>query len=165
MAGKKGMIHRNAKSNTLRGKVWRSMRILKKFTIRSVLATSGEESDEGDYQNIKKWFRQLLRHGYIKKIGGQVYRQVGQYQDYILVRNPVSRPLVCDVCGQSLSVNICNPLFLEKETKKKKKTTKETATKKETPVQESRAEVPVHTTSKQWKVLKRLADRRHTHER
>jgi hypothetical protein len=104
-----------------------------------------------------------LNHGYVNKTGGHVYRQLGQYQTYTLIKNPVSRPLVCDVCGQSLSAKVCDPLFLKQKTKKERK--KKTEAKKETPIQESLPDASGYPTSKQWQALKRLTERRHTHER
>lgn len=129
MAGKKGMLHRKAKPDTLREKAWRSIRILRSFSIDTVLVSSVMEPTDSDYENLTKWFRHLLKHGVIRKVGAAVFRRAGEHQVYALVRDTPARPLYCDVCGQSLSSRICDPSLLKKETKKKRK--KETETEKQ----------------------------------
>ena len=98
MAGKGKTPGRNTRLKTLRGKVWRGMRIMRKFTVRAVLSTSGMETDERDYKCIGNWFAQLSRHGYVRRLGGPPF-VLGQSQAFALSKDTVVMPIVCDVCG------------------------------------------------------------------
>ncbi len=113
MAGKRGM-NRSAKTDSLRQNLWRSMRILKTFTISGLVVTTPGVT----YKNVAKYLLWLHRHGIVSKIGGYKSGRAGDQQQYVLVKNsgPVY-PTICDKCGQPLSVKICDP-SLKKETKK-----------------------------------------------
>ena len=138
MAGKKGMVHRKSKNNTLRERAWRSMRIMRRFTIQGVLVTcSAEEIPRKDYENIKRWVARLVVHGYVRKEAQRDLRWTGQSQMYSFVRGKPSRPLFCDVCGQPLTAGVCNPELIKKETEKEKQKEKETNTETETGTQEA----------------------------
>lgn len=115
MPGIKGM-KMTPKPNAVRRQAWKSMRILGCFTIPDLMRTI---SVEVNYENIQKYVRKLMKHGYIKKIGRYTGGRVGEYQGYQLVRNTgPDYPVVCSRCQQLISFNSCTPKETEKETTK-----------------------------------------------
>lgn len=119
MAGKHGM-KRTPKADSLRQNLWRSMRIMKTFTIPGLMTTVPGVT----YKNTCKFLSRLHRHGVVTKIGGYVSGRAGDQQQYHLVKNsgPVY-PAMCEKCGQPLSAKICDPSLKERE--KEKETKKE----------------------------------------
>jgi hypothetical protein len=107
--------------------------------------------EEGDVKNIRHWLCCLSHHGYVDTFGKKL-RGCGGTQPFILLKSPVSMPIVCDVCGRNIYKGGCTPLFLNQETKKE--------TKKET-----EPEAGSSATTDQWLTIKQLTGRRHIHER
>lgn len=79
MAGKRGM-EMPADTKTLRQNIWRSIRILKRFTIPDLLRTVPDLK----YDNAQKFIRRLLDHGYVAKTGNYTGGKAGEYQKYVL---------------------------------------------------------------------------------
>jgi Icc-related predicted phosphoesterase len=112
MPGIKGM-KMTPKPNATRRQVWKSMRILKRFTIPDLMRTL---TVEVTYENVQKYVRKLMRHGYIKKTGRYTGGRVGEYQIYQLVRDTgPDYPVVCTKCKQPISFTHCAPKETEKE--------------------------------------------------
>ncbi|GEM_PF-5035829 len=79
MAGKRGM-KMPADVKSLRQNIWRSIRIMRTFTIPGLMTTV----DGLKYDNAQKFVRRLEQHGYVSKIGGYKGGTVGDYQKYII---------------------------------------------------------------------------------
>lgn len=120
MAGKKGMYHKNPDAKAVRRMIWRSMRMMRTFTLSGLTVTVPGAT----YVNVRKFVHGMYRHGIVTKIGGYTGGRAGDQQQYHLVKNsgPVY-PTVCERCGQALSAKICDPSFKERE--KEKETNKE----------------------------------------
>lgn len=82
MAGKKGM-KMPAKVNTLRQNIWRSIRIMKTFSIPGLMVTVPGLK----YDNAQKFVRRLETHGYVSKVGGYRGGRPGDSQMYVLCKN------------------------------------------------------------------------------
>jgi len=99
MAGIKGMAASRPRQGTVRCKVWQSMRSLGRFTIPDLCRTTG-----GTVNNVRKFVRSLVRHGYVAAQGDRVSGRAGEYQGWRLVKN-IGRdyPTVCERCGRALT--------------------------------------------------------------
>lgn len=146
-----GLAKQRERVRVLRLKVWRGMRILRKFTVMSLLSTTGEPVEKGDVKTIANWISHLTFHGYVGKLGERS-RQRGDYQTYILLKNPVSMPIVCDECGVNIFRKGCSPLFFQKERQREIEKEREKEKNEE-------AVLPiVRITDTQWTALKQLTD-------
>jgi hypothetical protein len=118
MTGKKGMRHTINRRDTLRRDLWRSMRIMRQFTINGLItATPG-----ATYGNARKFLASLAAHGYVEKTGAYTTGRAGEQQQYRLKQNPgPNYPNTCATCGQPLT-KICAGSGKEKETKKEEET-------------------------------------------
>ncbi len=104
MSSKKGLTRRTE----LRRNLWRSMRIMMKFTLSELAATSG-----AGYSNTCKFVSGLRRHGYLVAVFGYTGGKPGIGQQYRLVgMNGPEYPTTCSRCGQALS----EPCETERET-------------------------------------------------
>lgn len=120
MAGKKGMVQKNTRTNTLRDRAWNTLRKGRRYTIYGLLTTcTAEEITKKEYQNVKRWMHYLHRHGYVCKTGAFVSGRAGETQCYIIARGGIARPTICDVCGLPIYVGGCNPDFFLNENKKR----------------------------------------------
>lgn len=99
MAGQKGM-RRSTPKTALRKDIWRSIRIMRTFTLPDIMRTVPTATED----NIRGFLIQLNRHGVITKNSGYVSGRTGQYQQFRLVKDsgPIY-PTICPVCNQSLS--------------------------------------------------------------
>ena len=112
MPGIKGM-KMTPKPNAVRRQVWKSMRMLRRFTIPDLMRTV---TVEVAYENVQKFVRKLMKHGYIKKTGRYTGGRVGEYQIYQLIRDTgPDYPVVCTRCKQLISFKHCTPKEIEKE--------------------------------------------------
>jgi len=82
MAGKRGMKMPGRK-NALRQNIWRSIRIMRTFSIPGLITTVPGLK----YDNAQKYVRQLERGGYVSKVGGYKGGRPGDFQMYILCRD------------------------------------------------------------------------------
>lgn len=82
MAGKRGM-KMPSKSKTLRQNMWRSIRILKTFSIPGLMITVPGLK----YDNAQKFVRRLEIRGYVSKMGGYKGGRPGDCQMYVLCKN------------------------------------------------------------------------------
>lgn len=99
MSGKKGML-RSTPKTSLRKDVWRSIRIMRAFTLPDLMRTVPLATEH----NIRRFLIQMNRHGIIAKNNGYTSGRSGQYQQFRLVKDSGSTyPTICPVCGQSLS--------------------------------------------------------------
>jgi hypothetical protein len=110
MSGKKGMYHQNPDSKTVRKMVWKSMRIMRNFTIPDLLRTAPGST----YGNVRKFLQGLTRHGIVTKIGTYTGGRIGDYQKFHLNKTRADvtgpkYPTVCELCGQPLTAKICDP--------------------------------------------------------
>lgn len=88
MPGIKGM-KMPANTKSLRQTMWKTIRILRRFTVPDLLKTIPELK----YSNAEKFVRALVKHGYLAKIGNYVRGKRGtDYQQYALINN--SGPIV-----------------------------------------------------------------------
>ena len=71
---------RKASTAELRRKMWRSITILRKFTVPVLMQTVPGSSERA----ARQYVRELLLGGLIKKQGGFVRGRVGEYQGYEL---------------------------------------------------------------------------------
>lgn len=122
MSGKPGM-RRTSAVNAIRRQIWRSMRILRRFTQPDLLRTVPNAT----MNNVKKYVHMLTCHGYLCKDGTMISGRLGEFQMYRLVRNngPI-HPTRCDVCGESITIKTC-VVPEKKETKKETETEPEVA--------------------------------------
>ena len=114
MSGKQGMKHSRHRIDTTRSKAWASMRILRIFTLQVLLTTIPGAESTADYDNLKKWLKQLERHGYVAKQGKPKTWEGEQQIWRLLDGGCPTHPLFCHRCGCKLSARDC----VEKETKK-----------------------------------------------
>lgn len=121
MSGKKGM-KRASKSDVIRRQIWRSIRILRRFTQPDLVRTVPGAT----MNNVGKYVHMLTRHGYLSKNGAVPTGRLGQFQVFHLVRDiGPTHPNRCSVCDQPLTVKDCvGPE--DKEREKEKETKKET---------------------------------------
>jgi hypothetical protein len=121
MSGKKGM-HRSTPKTSLRKDVWRSMRIMRAFTMPDLMRTVPLASEH----NISRFLLLLNRHGIIAKNNGYISGRSGQYQQFRLVKDTgPTYPTVCPTCGQPLSKQCKKP---ETDAQKEKQTETDTET-------------------------------------
>jgi hypothetical protein len=94
------MVNRRPRRNTVRLKVWRSMRSLGRFTAPDLCRASGPGAK---INNVRKFIRRLAVHGYVAKHGDYESGHAGVYQGWRLVRDTGPEyPTVCDRCGNVL---------------------------------------------------------------
>lgn len=99
MSGKKGML-RSTPKTALRNDIWRSMRIMRAFTLPDIMRTVPKATED----NIRNFLIQLTRHGLIAKNNGYVSGRSGQYQQFRLINDTgPTYPTICPKCSQSLS--------------------------------------------------------------
>ena len=105
MPGKKGMIRKKYNNNSMRHKIWQSMRVLRRFTGPDLCRTSGAKNN-----NVMKFTRALEEHGYVAAFGGYVGGgRAGEYKGWRLVRDVgPDYPVYCDRCGNPL-LKPCKP--------------------------------------------------------
>lgn len=72
---------RPAKIKSLRQNMWRSMRIIKRFTIPDILRTV----EGATLTNAYKYFYRLEKSGIIVKVGSYVSGRSGEFQQYALL--------------------------------------------------------------------------------
>jgi hypothetical protein len=98
MPGIKGMTAAAPRSLALRNKIWRSMRILRRFTIPDLCRTAGAKRT-----NVRKFVKRLEVHGYVAQLGGYVSGRAGVFRGLRLVKDvgPVY-PMRCELCGRPL---------------------------------------------------------------
>ena len=109
MPGIKGMIPSIPNAGTLRGKIWQSMRIFRRFTIADLCRTTGAKRS-----NVRKFVRRLEVHGYVVQQGSFTSGRAGVFRGLRLVKDigPVY-PMRCDTCGRPLGA----PCIHEQEEK------------------------------------------------
>lgn len=126
MPGVKGARPPLPKPNTVRRKLWQSMRILRRFTVQDLLRTIPEGVKGASYNNAGKFVASLATHGVIVKIsrnfrGGRA----GDCQQYQIVRDSgPDYPVTCIVCKQFITATSCANKEKEKETEKETETEK-----------------------------------------
>ncbi len=105
MCGRPGQIHLVQRQGTGCSMAWQSMRIKRRFTLPELVVTI----PGGTYDNLRRWARRLLRHGYIEPIGPSGSGHPGRFQGFRLVRGAdlIEPPLVCDRCGRPLREQAC----------------------------------------------------------
>jgi len=127
MPGIKGMKRVSA-ANAIRRQIWRSIRILRRFTQPDLMRTVPGST----MNNIGKYVHMLTRHGYLSKNGAVPTGRLGEFQVFQLVRDTgPTHPNRCSVCDQPLTAKECvDPK--KKETEKEKETKEETNKQRET---------------------------------
>lgn len=99
MSGKKGML-RSTPETSLRKDIWRSIRIMRAFTLPGLMRTVPQATEH----NTRRFLIQLNRHGIIAKNSGYISGRSGEYQQFRLVKDTgPTYPTICPVCNQSLS--------------------------------------------------------------
>jgi hypothetical protein len=99
MPGCKGMAYTAPRKNALRCKVWQSMRIMRRFTAAELCRTTGAQRN-----NVRKFIRQLERHGYVAQQGPYVGGRAGVFRGMRLVKDVgPNYPSRCETCGRPLS--------------------------------------------------------------
>jgi hypothetical protein len=111
MSGKKGMRQHKTRPDQKRRNIWRSIRIIRRFTIADITRTVPGVP----YGTVRKVVASLVRHGYIVKTGSYTGGRLGEYQTYLLKKETVEFPSVCFRCGHSTSLAHCTPKETDKE--------------------------------------------------
>jgi hypothetical protein len=107
MPGFKGMTYAVPRRNALRCKVWQSMRIMRRFTAAELCRTTGAQRN-----NVRKFIRQLERHGYVAQQGTYAGGRVGVFRGLRLVKDVGPQyPSRCETCGRPL----CEPCVQPQE--------------------------------------------------
>lgn len=106
-------------------KAWRSMRILKHWSVPAVVCTIPGAS----LDTIGRFVASLVRHGLAEKVPGYVRGRVGDHQIYRLypkVANDPACPQICTLCDQVISAKVCDPAI--KQTHKDEETQRDRET-------------------------------------
>lgn len=126
MAGKKGMHHKRPEQS-LRRNIWRSIRIMRAFTIPGLMRTVPGASEH----NIRSFLIRLNRHGVIAKNTAIRGGRPGEFQQFRLVKDVGPEyPTVCPTCGRPLSKQCEKP---ETETDTQTETETDTQTERAAP--------------------------------
>jgi hypothetical protein len=105
MPGVKGMVESKPRPAAVRNRIWKSIRILRRFTQPDLVRTSPPASID----NVRKFLKRLEVHGYVAKTGCFTGGRPGRYQSYRLVRDHgPTHPLRCERCGRPLCEK-CTP--------------------------------------------------------
>lgn len=122
MAGKKGMYRKKPDVKAIRRMIWRSMRVMRTFTLSGLVVTVPGAT----YDNVLKFVSILRQHGILTKVGRYTGGRIGEQQQYHLVKNfgPIY-PTTCEKCGQPLSAKVCDPSLKETKKEREKETKKE----------------------------------------
>jgi hypothetical protein len=119
MPGKVGM-KRTSGSNVIRRHIWRSIRIMRRFSQPDILRTVPGATPA----NVKKYLSWLVKHGYVTKDSSFTGGRAGDFQRYCLNRNPgPEHPTRCDLCGEPITSLKC---IKEKEKEREREKEKET---------------------------------------
>lgn len=98
MPGIKGMTQAVPRTGALRNNIWRSMRILRRFTLTDLCRTTG-----GKRSNVRKFVKRLEAHGYIVQHGPWTSGRAGVCRGLRLVKDGGPQyPMRCEVCGNPL---------------------------------------------------------------
>lgn len=117
MPGKKGARPPLPKLNTVRRKLWQSMRILRRFTVADLLRTLSHLEDGVSHTNAGKFVQRLTAHGYLAKVGNFKGGRPGDFQQYqLVIDNGPEYPVTCQRCGQFVTEKTC--VAAGEETKK-----------------------------------------------
>ena len=104
MPGIKGMTSARPRAGAVRSKIWRSMRIFRRFNLPDLCRTT-----DAKVSNARKFVVSLAAHGYIAPLGGFVSGQPGSYQAWRLVDDcGPNYPMRCRRCGRPLGAP-CEP--------------------------------------------------------
>lgn len=127
MSGTKGMQHTRIRPAAIRNNIWRSMRIMRRFTMPDIMRTVPGLK----YVNLRKFVRTLLNHGIIAIQSSNVSGRAGSYAQYRLVTDSgPACPIKCSICGQPLSKQCEKP---EPETDTQTETETDTQTERAAP--------------------------------
>ncbi len=97
MPGVKGMSAAIPRRG-LRRNIWRSMRILRTFTIADLCRTAGARRE-----NVRKFVKRLEIHGYVVQQGEFISGRPGVYRGLRLVKDIGPQyPTRCERCGRPL---------------------------------------------------------------
>lgn len=100
MSGKIGMKHTRIRPIAIRNNIWRSMRIMRRFTMPDIMRTVPGLQ----YVNLRKFVKSMLNHGIVAIISGNVSGRAGSYAQYRLVSDlGPDCPIICPACGRPLS--------------------------------------------------------------
>lgn len=100
---------------------WRSMRILREWSIPGIVRTIPGATVAG----ITRYVKALERHAIVEKLPGYKKGRVGDHQRYRIYSKLSDQPLppqVCHICGQLVTAKVCDPSLkeTEKETETKR---------------------------------------------
>ena len=112
------------KINPNHQKAWRSMRILREWSIPAVVCTIQGATVAG----ISKFVAALERHGMVEKLPGYKKGRAGDQQRYRIYPKLSGQPMppqVCHLCGQLISARVCAPSIKQRETETETQTEKE----------------------------------------
>lgn len=110
--------HRNA---------WRSMRILREWSIPGIVRTIPGATVAG----VSRYVKSLERHSIVEKLPGHKKGRAGDHQRYRIYSKLSDQPVppqICHLCGQLVSAKVCDPSLKERqrETEAETKRTKGT---------------------------------------
>lgn len=115
-------MKRRSRGDTTRRKAWKSIRILRHFTVAGVCRTVPDSK----YANIYKFVAALARHGYIVPEGNFRAGRSGEFMSFRLVRDTgPEHPSICERCGQIITARTCGASFLTQEKEREKEKQKE----------------------------------------
>lgn len=75
---------------SIRQKIWKSMRILRKFSVADLCRTTPGATKA----NVQSFISRLYKHGIIQKNGSHRRGMPGEFQAYILVKDTVHIPVL-----------------------------------------------------------------------
>lgn len=81
MSGVPGMVKRKAVPTTMRSRMWQSMRVMRRFSVRDLIAVA-EASDS----HVRRYVRELRRAGYVRPVHITNFTALND-TIYLLIRN------------------------------------------------------------------------------
>lgn len=104
MSGKKNMP-RTIRKETLRQKMWQTMRIKRRgFTVPDLIITVPGATRT----NARKLVHRLVSHGIIIEVGTYIGGHTGEYKGYRLRKDAGPKlPSICPYCGKRLPETGC----------------------------------------------------------
>lgn len=112
------------KANPMHRSAWRSMRILREWSIPGITRTIPGATVAG----VSRYVKSLERHAMVEKLPGYKKGRVGDHQRYRIYSKLVDQPTppeVCHLCGQLVNAKVCDPSLKRTETEREKGTKKE----------------------------------------
>ena len=129
------------KVNPMHRSAWRSMRILREWSIPGIARTIPGATVAG----VTRYVKSLERHAMVEKLPGYKKGRVGDHQRYRIYSKLADQPTppqVCHLCGQLVCARVCDPSLKQKETERETGTKKGRGAEKAQALREKFATLP-----------------------